>query len=297
MRLCAAIPCYNGAATLDGALASLLAQTRPPDEILVVDDGSTDDSRAVAARYPVRLVAHLANAGLAAARNTACAATDCDLILYLDADARADPALVATILASFSDDDLAGVGGQGIEVEIHTLADRWRALHAVQGHGRHRLESCEFLFGLCMAYRRRALQAVAGFSPLFRTNAEDVDIGFRLTAAEHRLCYEPAARVYHHRRDDERSLLHNVQAWYYWGYIARAANRRQPWRLWAGVARRGVLEPLADGLGRRDLRLARLDVKVTAAKLAALRAAAADWRAGESGRTWRSRSDDRARQA
>ncbi len=287
MKLGVAVPCYNGENFLGATLESLLAQTHPPDAIVVVDDGSRDGSRAVAERFPaVRLLVHEANTGLAAARNTALAAMDCDVILYIDVDAQADPALVDTVLAGFTADDVVGVGGQGIEANVHTLADHWRSLHAVQGHGPQPLERCEHLFGLCMAYRRAALLAVGGFSPMFRTNAEDMDIGFRLTAAGGRLRYEPSARVYHQKRDDEASLLRTMRAWYYWAYVARAVNRRKPWKLWVGTARRVVVEPLADLLWRHDAGLARLGLRVAAVKAAGLRLAAADWRVGAPGRAW-----------
>jgi GT2 family glycosyltransferase len=288
LRLGVAVPCYNGEAFLGATLESLLAQSRLPDEIVVVDDGSRDGSRAVAERFStVRLLAHEVNAGLAAARNTALAAMDCDVILYIDVDAQADPALVETVLVGFAGDDVVGVGGQGIEANVHTQADRWRSLHAVQGHGARALERCVYLFGLCMAYRRAALLEVGGFSPLFHTNAEDMDVGFRLTAAGGRLRYEPSACVYHQKQDDEASLLQAMRAWYYWAYVARAANRRQPWKLWAGTARRVAVEPLADLLLRRDAGLAWLGLRVAAAKAAGLRLAAADCRAGAPGRAWR----------
>jgi len=292
LRLGVAVPCYNGEAFLGMTLESLLAQNRPPDEIVVVDDGSRDGSRQVAGQFgTVRLLMHQVNAGLAAARNTALAAMDCDIILYIDADAPADPTLVETVLAGFVSDDVVGVGGQGIEANVHTLADRWRSLHAVQSHGQRALERCEYLFGLCMAYRCAALMKVGGFSSLFRTNAEDMDVGFRLTAAGGRLRYEPSARVYHQKRDDEASLVRAMQAWYYWAYVARAINRRQPWRLWAGTVRRAPVELLADLLLRHNAGLAQLGLRVAAAKLVGLCLAAADCQAGVPGRVWHQRRE------
>jgi glycosyltransferase involved in cell wall biosynthesis len=80
------IPIYNGAQHLPAALASARAQTRPPDEIIVVDDGSTDDSAALARAQPdVRLLTQ-ANAGPGAARNAGLAAAQGGLLAFLDQD-------------------------------------------------------------------------------------------------------------------------------------------------------------------------------------------------------------------
>jgi glycosyltransferase involved in cell wall biosynthesis len=86
-RVSAVIPVFNGAAFLADALASIRAQDSTPDEIVVVDDGSTDGSAELASRVDgVRVVAHERNRGLPAARNTGIAAAAGDVIAFLDAD-------------------------------------------------------------------------------------------------------------------------------------------------------------------------------------------------------------------
>ncbi|MBN8590140.1 MAG: glycosyltransferase [Anaerolineae bacterium] len=86
------IPCYNQATFLANAIGSLLTQTRPPDEIIVVNDGSTDNTAEVAGRYgpPVKLI-NQANRGLAGARNTGLQACTSDLIAFLDSDDTLEP--------------------------------------------------------------------------------------------------------------------------------------------------------------------------------------------------------------
>ena len=87
MRVSLLIPCYNAAPFIEAALASAHAQTQPPDEIIVVDDGSTDASATIvtASRPPVTLLSQ-ANAGVGAALNLALAQATGDLIAFLDAD-------------------------------------------------------------------------------------------------------------------------------------------------------------------------------------------------------------------
>lgn len=80
------IPAYNRASLLPRAIASVRAQTRPPAEIIVVDDGSSDNTADVAQRLEVRLIAHGENRGAAAARNTALRHSRHDWFALLDSD-------------------------------------------------------------------------------------------------------------------------------------------------------------------------------------------------------------------
>jgi glycosyltransferase involved in cell wall biosynthesis len=83
----AIIPVHNGERHLAEAIQSVLAQTLPPGEIIVVDDGSTDASAAIAQSFgaPVRVLAQ-PNLGPAAARNLGLAHATGDLLAFLDAD-------------------------------------------------------------------------------------------------------------------------------------------------------------------------------------------------------------------
>src|SRR5437870_2014182 len=85
------LPCYNVARYVAATIEGLLRQTRPPAEILIIDDGCTDDTLTVAGRYPVRVVTHGGNRGLATARNTALRAAHTPFIASLDTDAVPEP--------------------------------------------------------------------------------------------------------------------------------------------------------------------------------------------------------------
>jgi glycosyltransferase involved in cell wall biosynthesis len=86
-RVSVVIPTYNSAALVEEAVRSALAQTMPPAEVIVVDDGSTDDTADRLADFgpPVRVIRQ-ANGGVSSARNRALAAATGDLIAFLDAD-------------------------------------------------------------------------------------------------------------------------------------------------------------------------------------------------------------------
>jgi hypothetical protein len=81
------VPSYNRAGFLSETLAAILGQTRPPDAIVVVDDGSTDDTQTVLAGYAPRVQAlRIANSGELVARNTGVAALETDLVAFCDSD-------------------------------------------------------------------------------------------------------------------------------------------------------------------------------------------------------------------
>ena len=102
------IPSYQQAVYLPEAIESVLAQTEPAAEVLVVDDGSTDGTEEVAARFPVRYLRR-PNGGVSAARNTGVAATSSPLIVFLDADDRLHPGALASQRACLEREPAAAI--------------------------------------------------------------------------------------------------------------------------------------------------------------------------------------------
>ncbi|HEV7372959.1 glycosyltransferase family A protein [Arenibaculum sp.] len=98
MRISVVIPCHNGAQFLAPTLDSLLNQTLPPHEVIVVDDGSTDGSADIARRYGARVVSQRLG-GASAARNAGVALAQGDALMFLDADDLLGP----TVLAALAD--------------------------------------------------------------------------------------------------------------------------------------------------------------------------------------------------
>lgn len=129
MKVSVIIPAFNAAGWLPSAVASVLAQTRPADELVIVDDGSTDSTAAVARSFGgiTRLVSR-ENGGLAAARNTGAAATSGDWLLFLDADDTLVPTALESLIRRASAGD-AGVvygfvlqrRGEPTETRLHGL--------------------------------------------------------------------------------------------------------------------------------------------------------------------------------
>ena len=214
------IPCYNCRAFINRCVQSVLNQSYPIHEVIVVDDGSTDGSMDALKRLPVKIVRHRRNLGLAQARNTGVIHSSGDVVAFTDADCVAHRDWVKNLVRNYSDEQVGGVGGRGIEVNIRSVADLWRKTFAEQTWGEQRFElTDQHLYGLCFSFRRKALLEVGLFNPFFRTNAEDIDISRRMLQRGYRLIYDPEAIVYHFRRDDLVSLLKQQYRWRYFGSL------------------------------------------------------------------------------
>ena len=188
MRITAIVCAYNEARVLPACLHSLLSQTRPPDEIIVVNNASTDDTGLVARAVPGVRVLEEPVKGLVVARESARRAATGDILAYVDADCRAPiqwlerverrfnhrPALVAvTGPYRFYDWDVLG----RVLIRAYDLLvapPTHLVVHSLTGAG-------AILYGGNFAVRREALERIGGFDRSIEFHGEDTNLGRRLT--------------------------------------------------------------------------------------------------------------------
>ncbi len=190
------IPAYNAAAYLEGCLQALHGQSYPADrvQIILVDDGSRDATRAVAEQTAARLgmtrlqVVHQKNAGPATARNQGIHLAQGAVVAFLDSDCVPDPSWLEHLLAPLQQDTaLLGVEGCTLPAsEQRTLMDHY--IDNPQGG---------FYWTCNIAYRREALLAIGGFDEGFPLpSGEDIDIAHRIRQRG-RIAFAPQAVVRH----------------------------------------------------------------------------------------------------
>jgi len=186
----AAIVCaYNESRLLAGCLYSLRAQTRPPDDLVVVNNASSDETAGVARAVPGVRVLDEPCKGLVVARETARLATRADIIAYMDADCRAPITWIERIEAQFA--------GPGAPIAITgpyrfydwdwsgralVRAYDWLVAPATHALVHHAFGAGAILYGGNFAVRREALAQIGGFDRRIEFHGEDTNLGRRLTA-------------------------------------------------------------------------------------------------------------------
>ena len=207
------IPCYNAGKTIRECLESILGQSYKADEILVIDDGSGDGAAEIARGFPVKIIRHNRNMGLAVSRNTAFKEARNEFVAALDADCTADARWLERLMGCFTEEAIVGAGGKVIERHALTIADKWRSTHMSQQWGDVSLENPPFLYGSNTVFKKSGAKKAGFYTEKFRINYEDVDLSKRVYDCGFKLVYNPEAQVLHARRDTTRSILATFWNW------------------------------------------------------------------------------------
>lgn len=208
------IPVKDRAGELQRCLASLstLAYPREKLQVIVVDDGSRDDSPLVARQYGAMLVPSGGTGrGPAAARNVGASVAEGEILAFIDSDCTASEKWLAELIPLFNDQKTAAVGGlvdgmctaSGIdryESVMSSLSLGSRERTGNRGNDTFYLPSCNLLV------RRAAFRGVGGFEDGMHVG-EDVDLTWRLRDKGWTIAYLPAGRVFHEHRSTLRSFM------------------------------------------------------------------------------------------
>ena len=211
------VPVRNGAATLPACLQALAAQTVGPAayEVIVVNDGSTDETAAVARRYPVRCL-DLPPSGPAAARNAGVRQAQGDLVLFTDADCAPAPDWVARLAAAFQPPEVMGARGAYRTRQTSLVARFVQQEYQDKYDRTARRRSIDFIDTYSAGYRRAVFLENGGFETAFPVpSVEDQEFSFRLAEKGYRLVFAPDAIVYHQH---DSSLAEYLRRKFWIGY-------------------------------------------------------------------------------
>lgn len=210
------IPCFNAERWVGEAIESCLAQTRPPDEIIVVDDGSTDGSAEAITRFGDRVrYVHQANAGGCRARNVGFALSTGAFIQFLDADDFLSPSKLERQVAVMTETVAAAVYGDW-QHQFHEPDGRvWLEEPKISGTPPDILEALIadwWVPPVALLYRREIVEAVGGWDESLPA-AQDRDFFLRVAMATNRIEYAPGCESIYRRYGAVTVATGSLERW------------------------------------------------------------------------------------
>ncbi len=216
------VPAYNEGAVIQGSIRSLLALDYPRYEILVIDDGSKDDTTMKASAYAgdhgravVRVITK-PNGGKARALNTGISQATSEFVLCMDGDSALHPQTLRRAIRHFQDPAIGAVAGSVKVVNRNNLLSSLQALEYIEGLNMVRAAQGFFRLvniipGPIGIFRKSALDAVGGYD--HDTFAEDCDLTLKLLLEGWQIQYEPGSIAYTEAPEKLLDLLKQRYRW------------------------------------------------------------------------------------
>lgn len=193
------VPVYRAETTLRRCLASLIAATPSPNEIIVVADGDGDESWRAAEQFGAHVVRLSPRGGPARARNHGARIAQHEILFFVDADVTVHRDCIAKIHAAFSTDrHLAALIGSYDDAPTASnfLSQYKNLLH----HYIHQTscDDAQTFWGACGAIRRDTFMAIGGFDEAYdQPSIEDIELGYRLRQSGHTIRLDKTLQVTH----------------------------------------------------------------------------------------------------
>jgi len=216
------VPCYNEQDVIIPSLKSIMNQTYPKIEILVIDDGSKDRTYTLAKMfefddgYRSLKVISKPNGGKSRALNFGIKKSTGNLICCVDADSKLDPHAIELLVQHFRDPEIAAVAGSVSVINTDTFITKLQALEYIEGlnmvkNGQAFLKLVNIIPGPLGMFRKKAMQRVGYYS--HDTFAEDCDITLSLIAAGYKIDFEPDAIAQTEAPENLLDLLKQRYRW------------------------------------------------------------------------------------
>jgi cellulose synthase/poly-beta-1,6-N-acetylglucosamine synthase-like glycosyltransferase len=198
------IPTYNAETTIGPLLDSLLKLDYPDYEIIVVNDGSKDGTKAIVGQYQVKLL-NQTNRGVSAARDVGLRAATGEIVAYVDSDVTVTQDWLRRLVEPFQDSCIGATTGRTVFLRNETCTSWVRSMD-IERRNAGRSSFTRIANGPNSAFRRTVLIDVGGFDPDWY-HAEDTEVSYRIWLKTHKIRYIPQAVVHHVPEGDWRVFL------------------------------------------------------------------------------------------
>ncbi len=204
------IPTRNGSATLAACLTALRASSLPPDEIIVVDDASADNTAQIAEQFDCRVIRQRENIGAARAKNRGAEIATSDVLFFTDDDVIVAHDAIANLAERFTDSRVVGlVGLLDSKIPFEDFASNYKNLWMRFTYERVPREHIGLFYTSIAAMRRQVFAQLGGFDKNYfgASIAEDTEFGQRAWGAGHHIVLDPRVTAEHYKHYTLREVL------------------------------------------------------------------------------------------
>ncbi|MFX1392259.1 MAG: glycosyltransferase [Promethearchaeota archaeon] len=181
--------------TIGNTIESLLNQNYPNKEIIVINDGSTDNTDEILSQYPIKFI-KTKKKGISNARNLGYKQSKGDFIAFTDADCELDPEWTNKIIEGFTDDNIGIIGGITKFRKDESFVSKYRSIEFSKRFKNIKKRDVVWAGGPGSMFRRDILDKIGGFNPEWRYG-EDAEISFYVIEHGYKILKINDAITYH----------------------------------------------------------------------------------------------------
>ena len=215
------IPAYNAEKTIKDSITSIQNQSILPDEIILIDDCSTDKTVEIVKTQlsNIKIIINKKNMGLGYNRNLGIKESTNDIVAAIDADVILDKYWLEKLVPEIEKKNVFMCGGKMDEYLLKNKINVWRAKYYSQNWGNNLISNPPFLFGCNTILVKSVWEKVNGYDEKLKTNGEDINFIQKIKLeTDVQIVYQPEAKCFHLQDDNIESLSKRVWRYHSFGY-------------------------------------------------------------------------------
>ena len=223
------IPTFNAQNTIELCINSVRNQTYPVDEIIIINDNSTDNTKEILSKYnDLIIINNNQNLGLGYNRNLGIQNSSNEIIASIDSDVELDKKWLENIIINLKKNKIVMCGGNMLEKYTNNKVNAWREKYYNQSWGKKDILNPAFLYGCNTILLKSYWEKTEGYDKNLKTNGEDIDFCKQLKSiGDINLYYSSDSLCYHLQDDSILSLSKRVWRYHSFGYKIKAPSKRK----------------------------------------------------------------------